>query len=106
MLARAFDESGNRRPTYRLEEGDLIEWKRNGERGFKFGRVTALCERDVSGESRKCPIRIMPLDQAKDPTGGRDRWIGRDAVMRIYERDGKTRKQPRPEDQPTAQTTV
>jgi len=98
-LVPAYDYSGNRRPLHRLAEGDLIEWKRNGSRGFKAGRVTCIVP------EKKQPIRVMPYTS---PDGGysgeRERWIGRDRVMRVYEQDGRTRRQPRPEDQNTAST--
>jgi hypothetical protein len=86
----AYDDGGNLRPLHRLEEGDLIEWKRNGQTGFRWGRVTCLL--DPRGSAR--PVRIMPyLPDKSGPTGDRDRWIGLGAVMRVYDKKGE-RKQP------------
>ena len=87
MLTPAYDMSGDKRPMHMLEEGDLIEWKRNGERGFSYGRVTC-----VIPESKRC-IRIMPTDKTWNVTGARERWIGRSAVMVVRDRFG-FRKEP------------
>lgn len=84
--APAYDDTGDRRPLHKVEEGDLIEWKRNGSTGFACGRVTCLL--DPRGSAR--PIRIMPyMTDKSGPTGGRERWIGLRALMRVYDREGK-----------------
>ncbi len=96
LRVQAYDASGNNRPFFLLEEGDVIEWKRNGHAGFCHGRVTCIAARSPSGEERSKPIRILPLNRfgGYHPTGERERWIGRNAVMRVYERDGKSWKLP------------
>lgn len=87
MLARAYDIDGDKRPFFALEEGDIISWKQDGSTGFRRGRVTALAEKNFDGSPNKKPIRIAPED------GGRARWIGRAAVMRIFDQHG-IRKSP------------
>jgi hypothetical protein len=93
MLTPAYSADGNARPLHQLEEGDVVEWKRNGSSGFLLGRVTALVEKG-HGLERRQPIRIMPIRREDLGWSGRQRWIGANSIMRIYERDGKTRKPP------------
>lgn len=95
FLTPAYDHTGKARPLHRLAEDDVIEWKQNKSRGVVWARVTAL----LDGPDRRATIRIMPLDRELNMTGGRQKWISRNVVMRVYEPDGRTRKEPRPEDQ-------
>lgn len=91
MHVHAFDITGRSKVLHKLEEGDLIEWKRNGSIGFKWGRVTAL-----QWPSAHLPpkVRIMPYtDDKSGPTGERERWIGVRSVISVYDPRGH-RKQP------------
>lgn len=93
MQVAAYDANAITRPYHQLDEGDIVEWKRDGSRGFQFGRVTALVAKNIDGSDRRAPIRISPLDAQRSATGARERWIGRNSVMRIFDSRG-IRKQP------------
>lgn len=89
LVVLAWDDSGDRRVPHQLDEGDLIEWKRNGYTGYCWGRVD--CLRD-DGAAK--PIRIMPyLSDKSGPSGSRMRWISKLALMRVYDSKGN-RKRP------------
>ena len=87
----AFDETGDRRVPYLLEESDLVEWKRQGATGFQWGRVDFLRTDQVPR-----PIRIMPLAADRSSYGGRARWISSFALMHVYDSKG-VRKRNLPE---------
>jgi hypothetical protein len=77
---------------YRLDEGDIVEWRHSELSDLKRGRITALRpSRDRLGRHRPRSIRIAPIDIAK--TRRRERWISQRAVIRVCDAAG-TAKSP------------
>jgi hypothetical protein len=77
---------------YRLDEGDIIEWRQSERADLKRGRVTALRPaKDQEGRDRARAIRIAPIDISK--TRRRERWISRWTIIRVYDAAG-TAKSP------------
>jgi hypothetical protein len=59
---------------YRLEEGDIIEWRQNGSSDLKRGRVTTLQSKGGRDQDRFKPIRIAPIGINSAVIQGRERW--------------------------------
>jgi hypothetical protein len=76
---------------YRLEEGDIIEWRQNGSSDLKRGRVTALQSKGGRDQDRVKPIRIAPIGINSAAIGGRERWISRWVVVRVYDSAGNAK---------------
>ena len=77
---------------YRLDEGDIVEWRHSELSDLKRGRITALRpSRDRLGRHRPRSIRIAPIDIAK--IWRRERWISQRAVIRVFDPAG-TAKSP------------
>jgi hypothetical protein len=87
MLVRAYDHTGDKRPMHHLEDGDLIDWKRNGATGFQRARVVAA----INNHDK---VKIRPADATtNNPTGERERWIKLPSIMYVFDSKG-VRKSP------------
>jgi hypothetical protein len=86
LQIRASGDGGS----YRLDEGDIIEWGQDGSVP-KRGRITSLLPRNGQGRDRVRPICVEPVNVNNSTTGGRERWISRWAVMRVYDGAGNAK---------------
>jgi hypothetical protein len=87
LFIRAYDSSGTNRPWHRIEDGDRIEWKRSGSRGFARARVLHI---DPVGR-----LTIRPVDAAgQDVPFARARNIMAPAVAYIFDQATGRRREP------------
>lgn len=89
MLVKAYTDSGTARVPHELDEGDIIEWKHDGARGFKWARAVAVIPDHPK-------VKIRPLFKEGSGfvvTGARERWISLPTIMAVYDSQGR-RKNP------------
>lgn len=92
FFVRAYDSGGDKKPWHPIFEGDRIEWKRDGFRGFARAQVNGFC---TSGKLQISPVTI----DGDLVHGARRRWITARTVAHVYDPATGQRRQPaRPQD--------
>ncbi len=62
ILVHTYDPTGYERVQFEICPGDVLEYKRNGFRGFRKGTVLEIV-------SKKKPLKIQPVDRDGSPSG-------------------------------------
>ena len=75
MRVIAYDETGNHRVPHEIGVGDILDWKRDGYRGFVRGQVFML------NENTRCICITVLLSKS---ARGRTTWITDRNILRVY----------------------